>query len=189
MGILDFFKSTQKRVAALAATMSGVDPKGMTLMTEASEWMAELKEDDIRRQYIPQHLLEPTYYLFSNNREYGTVVRVDKEFLHIRLPYEIEVPPAIRVPHSHVFRKLPIRALAALDGQRAQKVIRNVLKDATRCYNEHVKLCEVCFNQVPPRRYPGDPEVKVLGPPADKFTICSTCLKKNEAKKAAASAA
>lgn len=182
MGIRDWFKSDDRKVAELAATMNGVDPRGLTKMTEVSEWMAELKEDDIRRQRIPQELLEDQYYLFSNNREYGTVTRVTKDNLEVRLPFEVDLPTGIRVPYSHVFRRLPVRALAALDGQRAQKVIRNVNKDATKCYQQHIKLCEVCFNQQPPKRYPGNPEVGVLGPPADKFTICASCLKKSEAK-------
>lgn len=190
MGIRDWFKNDQRKVADLVATQNGVDPKGIQKMSEVGEWLQDVKEDDPRRQKIPPEMLEADYFLFSNNREFGTIVRVTPENVEIRLPYELLLPSGVKVPHSHVFRRLPVRALAALDGQRAQKVLRNVGKDATRTFQEHQKLCSSCFSQVAPKRYPGNPEEGVLGPPADKFTICGTCKAKEEvAARVAAEAA
>ena len=178
------FKSPQKKVAIMVAKMYGVDPKGMEMQTEVEEWMQDLPTDDARRAKIPEDILYGDFYLVSVNREQGYVFRITEDELEIRLPYKVMLNTGVEVPHSHMFRALPNRALLALGEQRAQKVIRNLVQDATETFRDHQRMCYDCFKLQPPPKYPGNPEVGILGPPAEQYVRCKPCTAKARAKEA-----
>lgn len=182
------FKTPQKKVAIMVAKMYGVDPKGMELITEIAEWVDELKPDDPRRDKVPADILEGDFYLVSVNREHGYVFRVTETELEIRLPFKVLLNTDVEVPHSHMFRALPVKSLLALGEQRAQKVIRNLVQDATETFRSHQRMCASCYKPQPPPKYPGNPEVGILGLPAEQWIICKTCQAKAEAEKRKAAA-
>ena len=190
--VFSFLKSSHRRAAELVATMQGVDPKSIKPITEAAEWMEEMPEDDPRRAMVPSKLLKGRYYLFSNNREQGTVIRVTPKEVQVRLPFEIRLENGTRIPTSHLFRSLSNDGLVAMGDQRAQKVIRKVQEKAAEAFREHQRMCNACFKIVNPVRFPGHPNKGILGPPAFKFIDCPGCeagqLKAEQAAKAAAEA-
>ncbi|MEL6177321.1 MAG: hypothetical protein AAFS10_00135 [Myxococcota bacterium] len=173
--VFGFFKSSHRRVAELVATMQGVDPKSLKPITEAAEWMEEMPEDDPRRAAVPSKLLKGRYYLFSNNREQGVVVRVTPKEVQVRLPFDIRLENGVRIPTSHLFRAMSNDGLIAMGDQRAQKVIRKVLEKAGETFREHQRMCNACYKIVNPVRYPGHPNTSILGPPAFKFIDCPGC--------------
>jgi hypothetical protein len=177
------FKPPQKKVAIMVAKMYGVDPGGMEFITEIAEWLDELKPDDPRRSKVPADILEGDFYLVSVNREHGYVFRITEFELEIRLPFTIQLYTGVEVPHSHLYRSLPVPAVLALGEQRAQKVIRNLVQDAVETFRSHQRLCANCFKAQPPPKFPGDPDVGILGLPAEKYVICKTCQAKAEAEK------
>lgn len=175
MAIFGWFRSPRQRALDLLGKMYGVATAGMTPMTEAQEWVEELNPRDPRRKRVPKALLDGDYHLISRNRGQGVVFRVDDDHVEVRLPFDLVTPDGLRLPNSHLLRRLPIRALLALGDQRAQKVIENIVKDAMDAFQTHHKTCKVCFERHPPVRYPGHPNEGVLGPPARRYFVCDKC--------------
>ncbi len=173
-----WFKSPQQKALDLLGQMYGVITKGMEPMSEASEWLEDLNERDPRRKRIPKGFLNDDYFVISRQRKTGVVFRVTETDVEVRVPFELQLPGNVKVPHSHLLRRLPIRALLALKQQRAQKVIENLVEDAQEIFQTHHKTCKVCFERFAPTRYPGHPNEGVLGPPARKFFICESCIAK-----------
>lgn len=188
MGLFDFFLSDHKKAFKMLGTMYGVDTSGADTMTEAAEWLDELPEADNRRSRIPSAFLEGDYYLISSQRELGTVIRVTPEVVEIRCPYEAQLPTGVSLPDSHLLRALPIRALLALKPQRAQKVIRNLVSDSQETFQDHHRVCRICYERFPPKKYPGHPNKGILGPPAYRVFTCEPCKRKKEVKLAAEAA-
>lgn len=184
MGLFDFFLSDQKKVYKMLGTMYGVDTSGAEPLTEAAEWLEELPSADNRRSRVPSAFLEGEYFLISSQRELGTVIRVTPEEVEVRCPYEATLPTGVSIPDSHLMRSLPIRALLALKKQRSQKVIRNLVSDSQELFQDHHRVCRVCYDRFPPRRYPGHPNKGILGPPAYRVFTCEPCQRKKEMKEA-----
>jgi hypothetical protein len=184
MGLFDFFLSDHKKAFKMLGTMYGVDTSGAEPLTEAAEWLEELPETDTRRQRIPGVFLDGDYFLISSQRELGTVIRVTPDDVEVRCTYEAKLPTGVTIPDSHLLRSLPIRALLALKKQRAQKVIRNLVSDSQDTYQEHHRVCRVCYERFPPKKYPGHPNKGILGPPAYRVFTCEPCKRKKEMKEA-----
>ena len=173
--VFGFLKSQQRRMAELVATMNGVDPKSISPITEAAEWLEDLAPDDERHGKVPQKLLQGRYYLFSGNREHGTVIRVTPDEIQVRLPFEMKLRNGLRLPTSHLYRAMPVDGLLAMGEQRAQKIIRKVQEKAGETFREHQRMCNACFKIINPFKYPGHPNKGILGPPAFKLIDCVGC--------------
>lgn len=189
MGLFDFldvFKSPQKRVLKLLGTMYGVDTGGLAPITEAAEWLQDLPGDDPRHRAVPPALLEDEYFLVNRQREQGVVFRLYPEELQIRLPFPLVLTNGVEVPDSHLMRAVPVWALAAIQKQRAQKVVERLFKEATETFQEHHKVCRVCYKRIPPKNYPGHPNHGILGLPSERVVTCEECQEKAEAAAKAA---
>jgi len=184
MGLFDFMLSAQRKSFKLLGTMYGVDTSGAAPLTEAAEWMQDLPEADSRRSRVPGAFLEGDYYLINTQRQFGTVIRVTPEEVEVRCPYDAALPGNVSIPDSHLLRSVPIRALLALPTQRAQKVIRNLVADSQEIFQEHHRVCRVCFERFAPLRYPGHPNKGILGPPAYRVFTCEPCRRKAEIRAA-----
>jgi hypothetical protein len=183
MGVFDFLMNDQKRAFKLLGTMYGVDTGGADPLTEAEEWMQDLPETDSRRSRVPLAFLEGGYFLVSTQRELGTVMRVTPEEVEVRCPYGAVLHTGVTIPDSHLLRAVPVRALLALPTQRAQKVIRNLVSDSQEVFQEHHRVCRVCYDRFAPPSYPGHPNKGILGPPAYRVFMCEPCQRKRDLKK------
>lgn len=189
MGLFDFldtFKPPQQRVLALLGTMYGVDVRGLTPITEAAEWLQEVPADDPRRRGVPPALLEGDYFLVNRQRDQGVVMRLTPDELEVRLPFPLHLTNGLELPDSHLLRAVPAWALAAIPKQRAQKVVERLFKQAAETFQEHHRVCRVCYKRIPPAGYPGHPSHGVLGPPAERVITCQECHDKAAAAEKAA---